>query len=215
MIVAEDNVLMREGVVAALSAVDDLEVVAVCGDLDELLAAVETHRPDAVFTDIRMPPDHRDEGIVAARRIRSEHPETGVIVLSQHADPHYVLSLFEDGSDGLGYLLKENVANLGELRRAVASVCDGGSPIDPEVVAVLVGKRTGPSPLDDLTPREKEVLAHIAEGLNNSAIAERLLIAEKSVHKHINMIFAKLHLNEEDDTHRRVRAVRLWLADQP
>lgn len=206
---------MREGVVAALSAVDDLEVVAACGDLDQLLAEVETHRPDVVFTDIRMPPDHRDEGIVAARRIRSEHPGIGVIVLSQHADPQYVLSLFEDGSDGFGYLLKENVANLGELRRAVASVCDGGSPIDPEVVTVLVGQRAGPSPLDDLTPREREVLAHIAEGLNNSAIAERLVIAEKSVHKHINMIFAKLHLNEEADTHRRVRAVRLWLAEQP
>lgn len=207
---------MRHGIIAALSTIDDLEVVADCGDLDELMALVDERRPDVVFTDIRMPPTHSDEGIVAARRIRASHPDTGVIILSQHADPEYALSLFDEGSDRLGYLLKENIANIMELRRAVATVCEGGSPIDAEVINILVGRRSAkPSPLDELTAREREVLERIAEGLNNAAIAARLAIAEKSVHKHINMIFAKLHLNEESDVHRRVRAVRLWLAEHP
>jgi DNA-binding NarL/FixJ family response regulator len=212
VIVAEDNLLMRQGIVAALSTIADTTVAAECGTLPDLLAAVDEHRPDVVLTDIRMPPTLTDEGIEAARTIRAEHPDTAVIVLSQHADPRYALALFDDGSDRLGYLLKENVGNIGDLRRAIVTVCAGGSSIDPEIVGLLVGQRSErSSPLDQLTAREREVLSLIAEGLNNGAIAEQLVIAEKSVQKHINMIFSKLHLGEEPDTHSRVRAVRLWL----
>lgn len=211
VIVAEDNLLMRQGVVAAVTALEGTAVVAECESKDELLAAVAELGPDVVITDIRMPPTHTSEGIDAARAIRSSAPATAVIVLSQHVEPDYVMSLFDDGSDRLGYLLKENVGNLDELRRAISTVCAGGSSIDPEVVAVMVGRK-GSSPIDGLTDRERDVLALIAEGLNNAAIGERLVIAEKSVQKHINTIFAKLHLTDEIDTHRRVRAVRVWLA---
>lgn len=214
VVVAEDHVLMRAGLVAALSSLADTEVVAECGSKPDLLAAVAEYAPDVVITDIRMPPTKTSEGIDAAREIRSGDSEIAVIVLSQHVEAEYVLSLFEDGSDRLGYLLKENVGNIDELRRAIATVCAGGSSIDPEVVSVMMGRRAA-GPLDDLTAREREVLARIAEGLNNAAIGERLVIAEKSVQKHINTIFAKLHLTEEPDTHRRVRAVRLWLAEAP
>lgn len=214
VIVAEDNVLMRQGIMATLSMLEGTVVVAECGTLPELLAAVNEHRPDVVLTDIRMPPTLTDEGIEAARVIRSDHDDIAVIVLSQHADPDHALALFEGGSDRLGYLLKENVANIDDLRRAIVTVRAGGSSIDPEIVSLLVGQRSQrDSPLDQLTVREREVLSLIAEGLNNAAIATQLVIAEKSVQKHINMIFSKLHLGEEVDTHRRVRAVRLWLAD--
>lgn len=213
VIVAEDDLLMRRGVVAAVTSLDDIEVVAECASKDELLDAVAELGPELVITDIRMPPTHTSEGIDAARTIRSSAPTTAVVVLSQHVEPDYVMSLFEDGSDRLGYLLKENVGNLDELRRAISTVCSGGSSIDPEVIAVMVN-RAGSSPIDGLTGRERDVLSLIAEGLNNAAIGERLVIAERSVQKHINMIFAKLHLNDEVDTHRRVRAVRLWLAAQ-
>jgi DNA-binding NarL/FixJ family response regulator len=212
VIVAEDHLLMRQGIVAAIGALGDTEVVAECASKDELLAAVAEHRPDVVVTDIRMPPTHTDEGIVAARSIRSDHPDVSVIVLSQHVETTYVTSLFDEGSDRLGYLLKENIGNLEELRRAITTVRAGGSSIDPEVVDAMVGRKAT-SPLDALTDREREVLALIAEGLNNAAIGERLVIAEKSVQKHINTIFSKLHLTDEADTHRRVRAVRLWLAE--
>ncbi len=211
VIVAEDNLLMRQGVVSAVTALGDTEVVAECASKDELLAAVDEHLPDVVFTDIRMPPTSTNEGIEAARSIRARHPEVAVVVLSHHVDPDYVSVLFDDGSDRLGYLLKENVGDLDELRRAIATVCAGGSSIDPEVVDAMVGRKAS-SPVAGLTDREREVLALIAEGLNNAAIGERLVIAEKSVQKHINTIFSKLHLTDETDTHRRVRAVRLWLA---
>jgi DNA-binding NarL/FixJ family response regulator len=214
IVVAEDNVLMRQGIVAAVGLLDDTEVIAECATKHELLDAAATHRADLVITDIRMPPTHTSEGIDAAREIRAASPDVAVIVLSQHVETDYVMSLFDDGSDRLGYLLKENVGNLDDLRRAIATVCSGGSSIDPEVVAVMMGRRAT-SPLAELTDREREVLALIAEGLNNAAIGQRLVIAEKSVQKHINTIFAKLHLNDEDDTHRRVRAVRLWLAATP
>lgn len=215
VIVAEDNLLMRQGIIAAIGSLDDTDVVAECGSLDELLAAVDEHRPDVVFTDIRMPPTLTDEGVRAARTIRRDHGDVAVIVLSQHADPVHALALFDEGSDRLGYLIKENVANLDDLRRAIVTVRAGGSSIDPEIVALLVGQRSrGAGPLDELTAREREVLALIAEGLNNAAIAQQLVIAEKSVQKHINTIFSKLHLGEEVDTHRRVRAVRLWLAEE-
>lgn len=215
VVVAEDNVLMRRGIVAAVGMLDGCEVVAESASKSDLLAAVAEHRPDVVITDIRMPPTHTSEGIDAAREIRAASPDVAVIVLSQHVETDYVMSLFDDGSDRLGYLLKENVGNLGELQRAIATVCSGGSSIDPEVVAVIMGRRASTSDgIDSLTDREREVLALIAEGLNNATIGERLVIAEKSVQKHINTIFAKLHLTEETDTNRRVRAVRLWLADQ-
>lgn len=215
-IVAEDNVLMRRGIVSALEALDGIDVVAQCDSLPSLLAANDELHPDLVVTDIRMPPTHTSEGIDAARSIRASSPSTAVIVLSQHVEADYVMSLFELGSDRLGYLLKENIGNLDELRRAIATVCDGGSSIDPEVVAVMVGRRgASSSPLDSLTERERQVLALIAEGLNNAAVAERLVIAEKSVQKHINTIFSKLHLTDEPDVHRRVRAVRVWLAESP
>ena len=212
VIVAEDHLLMRQGIVAAITALGDTEVVAECETKDDLLAAVAEQRPDVVVTDIRMPPTHTDEGIAAARSIRTAHPGIAVIVLSQHVEAAYVTSLFDEGSDRLGYLLKENVANLDQLRRAISTVCAGGSSIDPEVVDAMVGRK-GANPLATLTERERDVLALIAEGLNNGAIGERLVIAEKSVQKHINTIFSKLHLTDEADTHRRVRAVRLWLAE--
>jgi DNA-binding NarL/FixJ family response regulator len=211
VVVAEDNLLMRQGVVAAVAALGGTEVVAECESKDELLAAVAELRPDLVITDIRMPPTNTNEGIEAARSIRAHHSDVAVIVLSHHVEPDYVSALFDDGSDRIGYLLKENVGNLDELRRAMLTVCAGGSSIDPEVVDAMLGRK-GSSPIDALTEREREVLGLIAEGLNNAAIGEQLVIAEKSVQKHINTIFSKLHLSDETDSHRRVRAVRLWLA---
>ncbi|MEZ5250158.1 MAG: response regulator transcription factor [Ilumatobacteraceae bacterium] len=213
VVVADDHLLIRQGVVAALTALGDVDVVAECATYDDLIETVDRLLPDVVVTDIRMPPTHTDEGIQAARVLRSRHHDLAVVVLSHHADPEYVLSLFDDGSERLGYLLKEHVADLDDLRHAIQVVRAGGSSIDPSVVSVLVGRRTGRAdPIDDLSPRERDVLALIAEGFNNAAIAQRLVIAEKSVQKHINTIFSKLHLTEETDAHHRVRAVRMWLA---
>ena len=171
------------------------------------------HRPDLVVTDIQMPPTHTDEGIVAAVEVRAQPGEVGVLVLSQYVEPDYVMTLFEHGSDGLGYLLKERVADLDEFERAIRSVASGESAVDPKVVEVLVSSRSRrPSEIDLLTPRETEVLSLIAEGLNNAAIAARLVLGDKAVAKHINGIFSKLGLSEEDEVHRRVKAVLLWLA---
>ncbi len=211
VVVAEDHLLMRQGIVAAITALGDAEVVAECSSKDELLGAVAELSPDLVITDIRMPPTHTDEGVAATQIIRADHPSVAVIVLSHHVDPDYVAALFDSGSDRLGYLLKENVGDLEELGRAITTVCAGGSSIDPAVVDAMFGRKTS-SPVDDLTGREREVLALIAEGMNNAAIGDRLVITERSVQKHINTIFSKLHLTEELDTHRRVRAVRMWLA---
>ena len=212
-VVAEDHVLMRTGIVAALSATGDVEVVAECESATELLAAVDSCAPDLVVTDIRMPPTHRSEGIDAALRIRTDSPSTSVLVLSQHVEPSHVAALFADGAAGLGYLLKANVGDLDVLRRAIDTVCAGGLSIDPEVVAAMVGTKA-PSVLDALTDRERDVLGLMSEGLDNQAIAARLVIAEKSVQNHINTIFAKLHLGDETGTHRRVRAVLLWLTER-
>lgn len=212
VVLADDHALMRRGVASVLSVIDDVDLVAECDDRPSLLRAVEEHRPDVVVTDIRMPPTGTDEGITAARTIRAEYPETGVVVLSQFAEPEYVLSLFEEGSDRLGYLIKEKV-NPPELERAVRSVATGGSAVDGSIVEVLVDARTRrPSAIDALTPREREVLAAIAEGLNNSAVAERLVLSEKAVAKHINSMFSKLDLAFEEQSHRRVKAVLLWLS---
>jgi DNA-binding NarL/FixJ family response regulator len=215
LVFAEDNYLVREGTAALLSSVEDLEIVATVGDLDALMAAVEDLQPDLVLTDIRMPPTHSTEGIEAARRIRSAHPNMGVVVLSQYAEEEYAYELLKDGAAGLGYLLKERVADLGELVRALREVAKGGSVLDPRVVEGLVSRkqRASHSPLGSLTEREREVLAQMAEGKNNAAIARSLFLTERAVEKHINSLFHKLGLSEEPDVHRRVMAVLAFLRE--
>ena len=213
VVIADDNVFVRTGVRAMLDSLDGVATVAECGDAIELRAAVAEHRPDVVLTDIQMPPTMNDEGIAAALDFRREYPQMGVLVLSQYVEPEYVMVLFEHGSEGLGYLLKERVADIDEFERALRSVGRGESAVDPKVVEVLVaaGSRRA-SDISRLTPRESEVLSLIAEGLNNAAIADRLVLGDKAVAKHISGIFSKLGLSEEDDVHRRVKAVLLWLA---
>ncbi len=212
VVLADDHVLIRQGVAAVLNVIDDVELVAESQDFDSLMASVDEHQPDVVVTDIRMPPTGTDEGITAALAIRAKHPNVGVVVLSQFAEPEYVLQLFEDGSDRLGYLLKDRV-NPQELERAIRSVATGGSAVDGAIVEVLVGARgRKPSAIDALTPRETEVLSCIAEGLNNAAVAQKMVLSEKAVAKHINSIFSKLDLSFEEQSHRRVKAVLLWLA---
>jgi DNA-binding NarL/FixJ family response regulator len=216
VVFAEDNYLVREGTAALLDAVEDLELVASVSDLDSLLAAVEEYRPDAVLTDIRMPPTHTTEGIEAAKRIRAEHPEIGVVVLSQYAEEEYAYELLKEGAAGLGYLLKERVADLEELVRAIVEVSRGGSVLDPKVVEGLVSRkeRLAHSPLGQLTEREREVLEQMAQGKNNAAIAKSLFLTERAVEKHINSLFHKLGLTEEADVHRRVMAVLAFLREE-
>ncbi len=212
VVLADDNLLIREGVAAVLRSIEGVELVAECGDVDSLLSAVAESNPDVVITDIRMPPTHTDEGIAAALQIRADNPDLGVIVLSQFSDPAFVLALFENGSDGLGYLLKERV-NPDDLARAITAVVAGESMVDAKIVEVLVQARSQrSSAIDRLTPREREVLGLIAEGLNNAAVAEALVLSDKAVAKHINNIFSKLDLGGEPDAHRRVKAVLLWLS---
>ncbi len=212
VVLADDHLLIREGMAALLASIEGIEVVGECTDYDSLMAAVERDRPDVVVTDIRMPPTNTDEGIRAAQEIRRASPSVGIVVLSQFAEPAFVLRLFEDGSDRLGYLLKDRVTR-SELLRAIRSVTEGGSAVDAKIVEVLVGARSGKgSPIDALTQREREVLGLIAEGLNNAAVADALVVSEKAVSKHINSIFSKLGLVHEDATHRRVRAVLMWLS---
>jgi DNA-binding NarL/FixJ family response regulator len=213
VIFVEDNYLVREGTAALLEAEEAVVLVAAVSGLDELLAAVEKHRPDAVLTDIRMPPTNTTEGIQAARRIRAEHPEIGVVVLSQFADEAYAFDLLKDGATGLGYLLKERVADVEEVVRALTEVTRGGSVLDPKVVEALVAAkdRMAHSPLADLTEREREVLSHMAQGENNASIARSLFLTERAVEKHINSLFHKLGLSEEPDVHRRVMAVLAYL----
>ena len=213
VVIADDAMLLRQGVVSVLATLEGVEVVAEADDHPSLLAAVAEHRPDLVITDVRMPPTLTNEGIAAARQIRAEYPETGVIVLSQYLDADYVLELLQDGTEGLGYLLKENVADRRQLATAIEAVCNASSSIDPAAIEVFVQARSRrPSPIDDLSDREREVLSLIAEGLKNSAIAERLTLSEKSVEKHTNSIFSKLHLTDEPESNRRVRSVLVWLA---
>jgi DNA-binding NarL/FixJ family response regulator len=215
VVFAEDNYLVREGTAALLTEVGDVEVVATVGDLPSLLEAVEAHRPDAVLTDIRMPPTHSSEGIDAARQIRAEYPETGVVVLSQFAEDAYAYDLLKDGASGLGYLLKERVADVEELVRALGEVARGGSVLDPKVVEALVShrERLADSPVAQLTEREREVLGHMAEGMNNAAIARALVLTDRAIEKHINSVFHKLGLSEEPDVHRRVMAVLAFLRE--
>ncbi len=210
----EDDYLVREGLRSLIAATDELELKAACSDYDSLLVAILVHDPQVVVTDIRMPPTHRNEGLRIADWLRQNRPATGVVVLSQYADPEYAMALLERGSAGRAYLLKERVADADDLVRAIRTVARGGSMIDSRVVEALVAARSRrPSPLDSLTPREREVLALVAEGANNAAAAHSLALSERAVEKHINAIFAKLELTEETDIHRRVKATLLFLAD--
>jgi len=215
LVLAEDDYLVREGVRRLLETEPEVEVAATCGDLGSLLAAVETERPDVVVTDVRMPPSGTDEGIQAAERLRETNPDVGVVVLSQYASPTYVLALLEGGSARRAYLLKERVKDVGQLVDAIRAVAEGGSVIDPKVVESLVAEnaRAEESPLNQLTPRERDVLREMAEGKNNAAIAGALFLTERSVEKVIHSIFLKLGLTWETAVHKRVKAVILYLAD--
>ena len=215
LVLAEDHYLVREGVRRLLETEPDLEVAAVCGDLASLLAAVEAEQPDVVVTDIRMPPSDTDEGIQAAQRLRETNPDVGVVVLSQYANPGYVLALLDGGSARRAYLLKERVNDVEQLAGAIRAVSEGGSVIDAEVVEALVAEnaRGEESPLSQLTPREADVLRGMAEGKNNAAIAEALFLTERSVEKVIHSIFLKLGLTWETAVHKRVKAVILYLGE--
>ena len=212
---ADDSLIMREGVARILAAEPEVEVVASCADLPSLLAAVETERPDVVVTDIRMPPTGTDEGIRLAALLREEHPNVGVVVLSHYADPAYALALLESGSDGRAYLLKERVHDRAQLVAAIAAVAAGGSVLDSKIVEPLLAAelRAERSPLAALTGREREVLAEIAKGKSNAAIADTLVLTKPAVEKHINSIFLKLSLSYSEDVSKRVMATLLFLAD--
>jgi DNA-binding NarL/FixJ family response regulator len=214
LVLAEDHYLVREGLRQLLETRPELEVAAACGDFDSLLTAVEAERPDVVVTDVRMPPTETDEGIRAAGRLRGTNPEVGVVVLSQYAVPGYALALLEGGSAGRAYLLKERVNDLEQLVGAIRAVAEGGSVIDPKVVEALVAEnaRGEESPLNELTPRERDVLREMAVGKNNASIAEALFVTERSVEKVIHSIFMKLGLTWEPAVHKRVKAVILYLA---
>jgi DNA-binding NarL/FixJ family response regulator len=215
VVVAEDNLLVREGLRQLLESSPTVDVVAAYGDVNALLGAVEEDRPDVVLTDIRMPPSNTDEGIRVAEHLRQTRPSTGVVVLSQYAEPQYVLSLLERGSDRRGYLLKERIHDRGQLVSAIDAVARGGSVIDPKIVELLVEAkaRIQRSPLSELTPREREVLAELAEGKSNAAIAESLVLTKRAVEKHVNSIFMKLGLAGSDSVAKRVKATLMFLSD--
>jgi DNA-binding NarL/FixJ family response regulator len=213
VVLADDNFLVREGVAKLLAEIDDLELVDSVGDPAALLASVDSHRPDAVLTDIRMPPTHTTEGIEAAKQIRTAHPEIGVVVLSQYVEEDYAFELLADGVAGLGYLLKERVSDIDELVRALQDVARGGSALDPRVVEGLMARRTADaaSPLNGLTDKEREVLDQMATGRTNATIARTLFMSERSVEKHISSVFLKLGLLDEGETNRRVSAVLTYI----
>jgi DNA-binding NarL/FixJ family response regulator len=215
VIIAEDAYLVREAIELILESVPQIEVVCACEDGTSLLEAVDREQPDAVLTDIRMPPSDTDEGIRVAHTLRETHPSVGVVVLSQYAEPSYPLALLEGGSSGRAYLLKESVHDRAQLVAAIEAVVDGESVIDPKVVEVLVEARAREesSPLSELTRREYEVLAEIAQGKSNAAIASSLYLTKRAVEKHINAIFMKLNLSNPDDVSRRVKATLLFLQD--
>jgi DNA-binding NarL/FixJ family response regulator len=210
VVIAEDSVLLREGAVRLLEEVG-IEVVAQAGDAEDLLRKVRAHKPDVVLTDIRMPPDHTDEGVRAAATIREEMPAVGVLVLSQYVEERYVVELLSNGTEGVGYLLKDRIADVDRFVEAIRRVAEGGSVLDPEVVAQMMGRRRANGPLDTLTPREREVLALMAEGQTNRAIAGELVVTERAVERHVTSIFDKLDLNAADGGHRRVLAVLTYL----
>ncbi len=212
---ADDSLIVREGLAQILAAVPNVEVIASCGDLPSLLAIVESEQPDVVVTDIRMPPTSTDEGIRIAAILRSDHPEIGVVVLSNYAEPAYALALLESGSEGRAYLLKERVHDRAQLVAAIESVAAGGSVLDSKIVEPLVAAklRVERSPLAALTGREREVLAEIAKGKSNAAIADTLVLTKRAVEKHINSIFLKLNLAYAEDVSKRVKATLLFLAE--
>lgn len=215
VLIAEDNYLVREGTRRLLEDSGEIEVVAAVGSAEELLDAVERLRPDAVVTDIRMPPGHDMEGIEAAHKIRARHPQVGVVVLSQHADEGYAFELLKDGTAGLAYLLKERLGDLEDLVRALRETVAGRSVIDSAVVEALLARRSrlATSPLSQLTPREMDVLREMAQGKTNAAVAAALSVSESAVEKYGNAIFSKLGLSEEKLVHRRVAAVLAYLHD--
>ena len=216
VVIADDSLLVREGLEQVLAGQPGIEVVGSYADLPSLLEAIEADPPDVVLTDIRMPPSQTDEGIQVAALMRESHPEIGVIVLSQYAEPVYALALLESGSDGRGYLLKERLHDREQLRSAVETVAGGGSVVDTKIVDVLVAARSRAerSALAELTPRELEVLTLIAEGKSNGAIADSLVLTKRAVEKHINSIFSKLGLTDAGDAGRRVKATLAFLADE-
>jgi|SRR5438132_732894 len=216
LILADDSYIIREGVRELVRGLDGIEVVAVCSDFDSLNDAIAREGPDVVLTDIRMPPSNTDEGIRMADALRRANPEIGVVVLSQYSDAEYALALLDKGAAGRAYLLKERVTDVEQLAHAIREVARGGSVIDPKVVENLIASRArqARSPLKELTPRETEVLAQVAQGKNNAGSAAQLHLTERAIEKHINSIFSKLGLSEEDTVHRRVRAALIYLADQ-
>jgi DNA-binding NarL/FixJ family response regulator/class 3 adenylate cyclase len=210
VVVAEDSVLLREGIARLLEDAG-LEVVGQAGTADELMLKVRSYSPDVAIVDIRMPPTQTDEGLRAAKEIREKHPGTSVLVLSQYVEPAYALELLSESAEGVGYLLKDRVADVPEFIAAVKRVAEGGSALDPTVVSHLVGRHRRDDPIDALTPREREVLSLMAEGLSNIAIAERLVVTERAVEKHVTSIFGKLRLGADAERHRRVLAVLAFL----
>jgi DNA-binding NarL/FixJ family response regulator len=215
VVVAEDSLIVREGIQQLLAASPSVDVVAAYGELEAVLEAVEQDPPDVILTDIRMPPSNSDEGIRLANHLSESRPSIGVVVLSQYAEPSYVLALLENGSDRRGYLLKERIHDRGHLVSAIDTVARGGSSIDPKVVEVLVEAkdRADRSPLSDLTPRERDVLAEMAQGKSNAAIADSLVLTKRAVEKHINSIFTKLGLAASEDVSKRVKATLMFLAE--
>jgi DNA-binding NarL/FixJ family response regulator len=213
VVVADDSTLLREGVVRLLEEAG-LEVVGQAADAEDLLRKVRAHKPDVAIVDVRMPPTHTDEGLRAARQIRAELPEVSVLVLSQYVEVTYARELLADSAEGLGYLLKDRVADVGALTDAVRRVGAGGSALDPEVVSQMLGRRRKEDPLEELTPREREVLGLMAEGRSNASIAAELVVTERAVEKHVTGIFSKLGLEAGGEDHRRVVAVLRFL-DQP
>ncbi len=213
VVLCDDSFLVREGVAALFADTPDIELVETVTDAASLLRAVAGLAPDAVLTDIRMPPSFTDEGIVAARRIRREHPDVGVVVLSQYAEPQYAFELLADGVAGLGYLLKERVSQLDELVRALHDVARGGSALDPKIIETLLARKDHEenTPLLGLTEREREVLQEVATGRSNASVAKTLFMSERAVEKHIGSVFQKLGLAEEDGLNRRVAAVLAFL----
>jgi DNA-binding NarL/FixJ family response regulator len=210
VVIGEDALLLREGIARVLEA-SGIEVVGLAGDYDELIAATTEARPDVAVVDIRMPPTHTDEGLRAAKVIRAALPQTGVLVLSQYLDEDYVFALLGDGAERLGYLLKDRITDGDAFVDAVRRVAAGGAALDPEVVAHLLGRSNGGGPLDDLTERERTVLAEMAEGRSNAAIAARMFLSDRAVERHVTAIFSKLGLSATPETHRRVLAVLTYL----
>jgi DNA-binding NarL/FixJ family response regulator len=210
VVVADDSVLMREGVVRLLEEAGH-EVVAQAGDADDLMRKVRAHKPDVAVVDIRMPPTNTDDGLRAALALRAELPDTGVLVLSQYVEEGYAVDLLAEGGGGVGYLLKDRVGEISLFTDAVERVAAGGSALDPEVVSHMLQRKRSEDPLDELTPREREVLGLMAEGRSNKAVAEQLVVTERAVEKHVTSIFGKLRLSASSEDHRRVLAVLAYL----